>query len=123
VIMTAYRPITTDVGVWIRLINAQDGDSYNNIPWYKLEMVDDTAYSTSGDRNDFREYTFKFPASMMTGNTGGIAPVPNTVVQYTNSQGTLFSGFKIFSLKIGLTATNSAIVPRVADLRAIAVQV
>lgn len=123
VIMTAYRPISTDVGVWIRLINAEDGDSYNNIPWYKLEMVDDTAYSTSSDRNDFREYTLKFPASMMTGNTGGIAPVPNTVVQYTNSQGTLFSGFKIFSLKIGLTATNSAIVPRVADLRAIAVQV
>jgi hypothetical protein len=85
-------------------------------------MVDDTSYSTSGDRNDFREYTFKFPASMMTGNTGPNT-TPNTVVQYTNSQGTLFSGFKIFSLKIGLTATNSAIVPRVADLRAIAVQV
>lgn len=122
VIMTAYRPITTDVGVWIRLLNAEDGDSYSNIPWYKMEMVDDTAYSTSGDRNDFREYTFKFPASMMTGNTG-TNTTPNTVVQYTNSQGTLFSGFKIFSLKIGLTATNSAIVPRVADLRAIAVQV
>ena len=122
VIMTAYRPIGTDVAVWMRLVNAEDGDSYSNIPWYKLEMVDDTAYSTSGDRNDFREYTFKFPATMMTGNTGANS-APNTVVQYRNSQGTLFSGFKIFSLKVGLTATNSAIVPRVADLRAIAVQV
>lgn len=81
-------------------------------------MVDSSIYSSSSDRNDFREYSYKFPTSMMT------SPEPQLgAVQYKNSQGIQFTGFKTFSLKIGLQANNSAIVPRVADLRAIALQI
>jgi hypothetical protein len=69
------------------------------------------------DRNDFREYTYKFPTSQMTGTNGE--------VQYTNSQGGVFTGYKYFAIKVGLTntANNSALIPRVADLRVIALQI
>jgi hypothetical protein len=48
---------------------------------------------------------------------------PNVgAVQYTNTQQIKFTGFKSYQVKIGLLGTNSAIVPRVADLRTIALQ-
>lgn len=50
----------------------------------------------------------------MTGPVGSVS--------YTNSQGIKLSRYKSFQIKIGLLGTNSAIVPRVADLRAIAMQ-
>ena len=118
VVLTAYRPEGTDVPIWIRIQNNEDSDVFSDISWIQLEMVDNTAYSSVSDRNDFREYTYKFPASMMT------APEPQLgAVQYKNSQGTQFTGFKTFAIKIGLTSTNSAVVPRVADFRTIALQI
>ena len=114
VVITAYRPSFTDVPIWIRIQNNEDSDVFSTVPWIKMEMVDSTPYSSSSDTNDFREYSYKFPTSMMTGEGG--------VVQYRNSQGTQFTGYKTFALKIGLSSNNSAIVPRVADLRAIALQ-
>lgn len=81
-------------------------------------MFDSSVYSSSADRNDFREYTYKFPISMMTGSDPQLG-----AVQYTNSQGIKFTGFKTFAIKIGLLSDNSAIVPRVADLRTIALQI
>lgn len=118
VVLTAYRPPNTDVPVWIKIQNNQDSDAFSTISWIKLDMFDSSVYSSSSDRNDFREYTYKFPISMMT------APAPQEgAVQYINSQGVQFTGFKTFAIKIGLLSDNSAVVPRVADLRTIALQI
>ena len=114
VILTAYRPPTTDVKVYVKILQGEDGDLFSNQRWIEMEKVDDSAYSSQSNRNDFKEFYFKFPASIMTG--------PNGEVQYTNSKGITLTGFKYYQIKIGLTATNSAIVPRVGDLRAIALQ-
>jgi hypothetical protein len=66
------------------------------------------------DKNDFRGFEFKLPDSSLTGLSG--------VVQYV-SNGITYTTYKQYSIKIGLTSNNSAIVPRVADLRAIALQI
>lgn len=115
VILTAYRPPTTDVKVWVKLLHAEDADGFARREWIELEKLDASRYSSLADRNNFREFSFKFPASLMTGPLGE--------VQYTNSQGIKFTGFKYFAVKVGLEGTNSAIVPRVADLRTIALQI
>jgi hypothetical protein len=85
--------------------------------WIELEKSygGDISYSSIAKKNDFKEYTYGFPASMMTGSIGQ--------VQYTNSQGITLSRFKSFQIKVGLLGTNSAVVPRVADLRTIALQI
>jgi hypothetical protein len=68
------------------------------------------------DRNDFIEYQYGFPAANLTGALGQ--------VQYTNLAGTTtFTGYKYYAIKVGLTAENSAVVPRVADLQVIALQI
>jgi hypothetical protein len=47
---------------------------------------------------------------------------PNGEVTYTTDDGLSFTGYKSFSVKIGLLSDNSAIYPKVGDLRCIALQ-
>ena len=74
----------------------------------------DSVYSSIADRNNFKDFTFILPPDIMNSNVGG--------VQYVNSTGTKFDSFKYYAIKIVLTAENPAIVPRVSELRAIALQ-
>ena len=115
VILTAYRPPTTDVKVYVKILNNEDGEQFNQQNWIEMEKVDDSAYSSLSNRNDFREFSYKFPTSSLTG--------PNGEVQYVNRSDVTFTGFKYYQIKIGLTATNSAVVPRVGDLRVLALQI
>lgn len=117
VYLTSYRPPGTDIKVWMKILNGEDSDTMAQKSWIELEKSfgGDILYSSLVDKQDFREYTFSIPTSMMTGTLGQ--------VRYTNSQGIVFTGFKSFQIKIGLLGTNSAIVPRVADLRTLALQI
>lgn len=116
VTLTSYRPPTTDVKVYAKILHAEDGEALAQKSWIELEKQGngDITYSSLADRNDFLEYTYKFPTSSMTGTGNSVS--------YTTSAGTKFSGYKYFAVKIGLTANNSAVVPRVADLKCIALQ-
>lgn len=115
--LTAYRPPNTDVKVWIKILNGEDTDTIAQKSWIELEKTfgGDITYSSLADKNDFKEYVFNIPDTYLTGALGE--------VQYTNSQGILFTSYKSFQIKVGLLGTNSAIIPRVADLRTIALQI
>lgn len=114
VILTSHRPPGTDVKVWIKALNGEDSDTFNDRSWLELEKSDDgdVLYSSIGNKNDFKEFKYVIPSENMA----------NGVFQYTNSTGITFSGYKYFAVKIGLTSDDSSIVPRVADLRVIALQ-
>jgi hypothetical protein len=114
VVLTSYRPPTTDVKVWIKLLNGEDSDIFNTREWVELDKQDEGIFSSLANKENFREFSYNLPASSLTG--------PNGEVQYTNSQGIVFTGYKYFAVKIGLLGTNSAVVPRVADLRVLALQ-
>ena len=114
IIITAFRPPTTNVHVYMKVSNGEDFESINTRDWFELDYVDDTVYSSVGNRDDFREYSFTIPESMKNANTG--------IVTYTNTAGTTFNSFKQFQVKIGLSSENTAVVPKVADLRVIALQ-
>ena len=114
VLVTAYRPPNTDVVVYVKLLNNEDPDSVSSRPWIELEKVDDTIFSSLADEYDPVEFEFKIPESYMTG--------PNGEFQYLNSSNALFTGYKHFTIKVGLKSSVNSIVPRVADLRALALQ-
>jgi hypothetical protein len=113
--LTSYRPPGTEVHVWAKILHAEDGDSFSYLPWIELEKAESSPYSSLSNRNDFLEYTYRFPAAQRTG--------PNYEVQYINSLGYQFTGFKYYAIKIGLSATDSAVIPRVGDLQTIAIQI
>jgi hypothetical protein len=120
VILTAYRPpvSNSDIKVYAKILHAEDSDTLAQRPWIELEKAvgSEETYSSSINRNDFKEFTYSFPTSQLTGENGE--------VQYTSAtQSIPFTGFKYYAIKIGLTSDDSSQVPRVADLRTIALQI
>jgi hypothetical protein len=118
VMLTSYRPPGTDVEVYVKILHAEDAEGFAAKPWTELEKTEATSplYSSLTDRNDFKEFTYHFPDANKTGTNGE--------VQYTNGAGAVFTGYKYFAVKIGLLDdSNTAVVPRVADLRCVALQI
>ena len=73
-----------------------------------------TVYSSSENTDDFKEYQYTPASSVMTGI--------NSSIQYTNSNGVTFTGFKKFKIKIVLLTSDPSNPPRIRDLRALALQ-
>ena len=121
VFLTAYRPPQTDVKVWMKFLNGEDSDPMSQKVWIELEKSfgGDSTYSSISNRDDFKEYKYLLPAQ--TVSTGGLNA--NGIFTYKNSADMEFTTFKSFQIKIGLLGENSAVVPRVADLRTIALQI
>jgi hypothetical protein len=115
IILTAYRPPNTDVKVYVKLLHNDDGDTLAQKNWVELEKEGDgdSVYSSISNRFNYREYKYNLPTSVKTG--------PDGQVQYTANQ-IRFTGYKYFAVKIVLVADDSAIVPRCADLRVLAIQ-
>lgn len=115
VILSAYRPEGSTIKVWMKIRNSDDAlstESFDDKPWIELTPAADR-YSSNVNGGNYVEVSYNVPAANKNGSG---------VVQYT-SGGNTYLGFKQFAIKIGLMGTNSALVPKVADLRVIALQV
>lgn len=115
VYLTAYRPPGTDVKVYAKMKNGNDPDTFEQKSWIELEkkIGGDTLYSSLINRLNFLEFQFGLPDSAMQGPVGQFQYISN---------GIAYTDYKYFAIKIVLLSNNSAIVPRVADLRALALQ-
>jgi hypothetical protein len=115
--VTAYCPPgTTDkfpLKAWMKIRHDEDGDRFAEKSWVELVNTGEGVYSSLANKYDFRAYVFKIPAEMMLGVFDS--------VQY-ESKGNTYDGYKQFAVKIGLLGTDSAIVPRVSDVKVIALQ-
>jgi hypothetical protein len=115
VFLTAYKPGTADIRVYCKLLNADDGDLFNERQWMQMDQTtSQLVISDNTNREQFREFEYTIANANLTGSNGE--------VQYVNKMGVTFTGYKIFAVKIVLLSTNSANVPRVRDFRAIALQ-
>lgn len=112
VLLTAYIPPNTDIPVYIKARHREDSETIEEKEWIQLTRTD-SAVSSLVNRQDFRDIRYQFDPSDLDGNG---------VFTYTVG-GVQFSGFKQFQLKVGLSGSNNALVPRVKDLRSIALQV
>ena len=200
--LTAYRPPQSDVKVWMKVRNDEDGVLFNQNKWIEL-LYSNTFFSSEANKDDFVELDYTIPENYKNGNgvlqyiknatnitansiginaaansilittantiftandevfysvpPGGTAITPLTANTYyfvktsnstaitlsstaggaeiditdfrtdANAQvhtigGEVYTGFKQYSIKIGLKGTNSAKPPRVGDLRVIALQ-
>ena len=113
-VITSYRPPQSNVKVYMRMSHAEDFEPISQRNWFEMNYDDASIYSSVANQNDFKEYVFNIPTANLTSAN---------VYTYTNSSNTTFSGFKQFQVKIGLVSDDPAYVPRVADLRILALQV
>jgi len=108
VYLTAYKPSGSNIRIYYKLLSTSDIDAFENKSYQLMTEIGNTNF-VSNNFNDYRELSFA-PGS------GGVA---NNSVSYTSGS-TSYSKFKTFSIKIVMTGTNTTDVPKVRDLRVIA---
>lgn len=114
--LNAYKPSGTDVKVYYKILHRDDSDFFDDRSWVAMgQDTTSTVISSSENNEDFKVYDFSIPSAELSG--------PLSQVQYTNSDGIIYTGFKYMSIKIVLTSSNQGLVPRVKDLMAIALQI
>ncbi len=116
VFVSAYKPPRTNVFVYARFQNAEDNTKpILDTNWIQLEQVtNETIFSNSRNPNDFKEYEYKL---------SDINKVDG-VLQYEDSNGVVYNGYKRYSIKIVLVADTDYEFnpPKVTDLKVIALQ-
>jgi hypothetical protein len=90
VIVSAFRPANSDVQVWVRFLNGDDGDPISLKTWTPLINGSQGLYSDPSNPNDFREYTFSVGAYYKMISTTGTIDASNTSTTLTGYN-TLFT--------------------------------
>jgi hypothetical protein len=108
VYVTANKPAGTNIYVYYKILSASDPGVFDDKS-YQLMTELGNANFVSLNENDDRELTF----------APGVNGIANNSVSYT-SAGTAFTTFRTFAIKIVMSSSNTGIVPRIKDMRAIA---
>lgn len=126
VFVTAYRPQQSNVLVYARFLNAEDPSDITSTTWTPLIIDNNNNYSDYRNVNDYRELMYRLPNQdelTALGAPGTAAyMVDEQGMQYTNEFGVTFIGYRMFAIKIVLLSDNTSRVPRLPDVRAIALQ-
>jgi len=125
IMMTAYRPVDTDVKVYVKFWNPSDPEVFEKKNWTLMSYLNDTdlVYSSPTDRTNFYEYEFGVPSTTSYTNDAYLDATNSSILTYVNLAGSKFSSFKIFAVKIVLLSSNPVKIPLINDIRAIALQV
>ena len=103
VIVNAYKPIGTGINVYYKVKADEDQDDFDTKGYVLMSQeTANTVYSLSPE--DTQEFIYQTAADS---------------IEYT-SDNVNYEKFKTFSIKIALTSDTSATVPKVRDMRAIA---
>lgn len=124
VTVAAYRPSGTDVKVYVKLLNAEDGEDFDSKAWTELELNSGSGtYSNPKDQKDFIDFEYSIPSSAPASNpTAAYLESSTGICTYTRTDGAKLYGYKTFSLKICLFSSNAARVPTLSDVRLICLQ-
>lgn len=118
VFLTAYRPPGTTIEVYGKFLSGSDSDDINSKPWSLLVGKDTNPFSQNADRFDFKEHEFNITPDTAP-VTGGAYLNSSGTIEYFNG-GSKYNNYKYFAIKIVMLSTDHHRVPRVADIRAIA---
>jgi hypothetical protein len=121
--LSAYRPINTDVEVYVKFLNNTDSDILSNKVWTKLEAENPELRSSPIDIYDFKEFVYNVPFTAPVTYAAFRNASNFNIVQYTDASGEIYPSFKTFAIKIVLLSSDGIYVPKVNDLRGIALQV
>jgi hypothetical protein len=119
--LTGYRPVSTDILVYVKFLSGQDPASLESKVWTKLDLQNSTLRSSSVNSLDYKEFVYGLPTSAPVA-TAAYKPEPSEVIRYTDSSGAEYYTYKSFMIKVVLLSSNKVYVPKVNDIRAIALQ-
>jgi hypothetical protein len=108
VYLTANIPSGSNVYVYYKLLSVSDPEILDNKNYQLMTQLTNSNY-VSVNSNEYRELTF----------APGLNSVANNSVSYASGS-TSFTNFRTFAIKVVMTGTDTVNVPKVRDLRVIA---
>jgi hypothetical protein len=106
--LTINKPSGTNIFVYFKILSASDIELFEEKSWQLMTQLGNSNYVSLND-TDYRELTFA------PGDNG----IPSNSVSYVSGD-TSFSTFRTFAIKIVMSSQSTGIVPKIRDLRAIA---
>lgn len=97
---------TSEIEVFYKILSSTDATPFNERAYQKMVCVNPTTTPSKTDV-EYRDYEYRPSATV-------------NAVSYVSSEGITYDSFKTFAIKIVMTSTDPAIVPKVKDLRIIA---
>jgi hypothetical protein len=108
VYLTGYKPSGSNILVYAKLLSKSDPENFDDKNWQLLTELGNAGF-VSLNNTDYRELTF-------APGTNGAA---NNSISYTSGS-TAYNSFRTFAVKVVMTGSDSTNVPKVRDLRVIA---
>jgi hypothetical protein len=124
VYVTAYKPSTSQVNVYYKILHAEDSDTFGQARWIPM-VVNGSIYSSSEEKEDFIELQYTpptFAATTALPYAYGANTTNASILEYRNTSKARFIGFKQFAVKVVITNSVTVNPPRLKDLRVIALQ-
>jgi hypothetical protein len=110
VYLLAYKPPLSNIYVYAKYLSPGDFEPFEDKFWNLLTQINNTNF-VSADENDYRELTFAPGANNVTTNQ----------ITYTNAAGNqTYTDFATFAVKVVMTGDSTVDVPKMKDLRIIA---
>ena len=103
VFLTINKPATTNVHVYYKVLSQYDPGTFNDREWKQMSQTTNLNNISLND-TDFIEYQYN----------------PSTANANYTASGVTYTSFKTFAIKIVMTSTNTTKVPRIEDMRSIA---
>lgn len=110
VYMTQNTPAGSSVQVYAKMLNGSDSDLFNTKSWVLMSVINSPSGTQNADA--FAEWQYGLPASVLSGG----------IYQYVVGS-TTYTKFKTFAIKIVMLSSNTSVIPKVKDLRVIALQI
>lgn len=117
VYLTAYKPVNTEIEVYVKFKSTSDSSIFDAIPWTKLDL-DKNSSSSLADRFDYKDYTYSITKTVKLAGEGAF--LDSDTIKYINSDGSVYINFKTFTIKIVMLTNTYSRVPRIKDIRALA---
>jgi len=118
VYLTAYRPPGTTIEVYAKFLAEDDPEQFDAKVWTQLTGQASNPFSQNSNRFDFREHEFNLKSAATVTNAAFLNS--SGVFEYVNEAGIKFNDFKYFAIKVLFWGAGHHQVPRLADIRAIA---
>jgi len=118
-----YIPQGSTIQPYYKVLHAEDSDTFEDAKWIPMSKTTLTTVASSFEnREDFREYEYDIPSYGVYNNGLFANSNPTNIIQYRNTDNAMFIGFKYYAIKLVLMGSDTQNVPRVRNLRAIALQ-
>ena len=101
--LNAYKPKDTDIKVYYRVHNSEDPTSFEDRPYVIMTQETDIN-RISASETDVNEYVFRSSANNVAYTSGSIR----------------YDKFKTFAIKIVLGSASTSVIPKVKDMKAVA---